>query len=211
MKGPLCRRLAIGVAACALCVAGALAHAQASTSASVRLHFSPPRFQQVQLSPSGERLAAIAPVNGRQGLVVMDVADRKPRVVASIANFDVGWFAWVNDARLVASFADRQATPSTFSGTGLFAVDHDGQNLRELATDRRTYRIVRMLSLRDDGSDDVLIVAQDIRVPSQWKRRYPDAFRLNTRSGEASLLTEDRPGDPIHWVADRAGAWCAPR
>ena len=105
-----------------------------------------------------------------------------------------------------ASFADRQATPSTFSGTGLFAVDHDGQNLRELATDRRTYRIVRMLSLRDDGSDDVLIVAQDIRVPSQWKRRYPDAFRLNTRSGEASLLTEDRPGDPIHWVADRAGA-----
>ena len=169
------------------------------------LYFSHAKYTNVQLSPSGERIAAITPVNGRQGLAVMDLADRKPRIAAVPDRFDIVTFNWVNDRRLVFFIADRQAPSGVARGVNLYAVDHDGSNLTELAHKRGVYLYVRMLTTLDDGSDDVLIVARDLAVPSEWKRRYPDVFRVNTRTGDAKLVTEDRPGDPIHWVADRAG------
>ena len=193
----------VGMALAALLVCGA-AHAQPSLQ-SPALYFSHPKYTDVQLSPSSDRVAAITPVRGRQGLAVMDLADRKPRIAAAADGYDIVSFTWVNNRRLVFFIADRGAPVGVGRGVALYAVDHDAGNATELAWKRGVYVYVRMLSTLDDGSDDVLIVARDLTVPSEWKRRYPDVFRLDTRTGDAKLLTADRPGDPIGWVADHAG------
>jgi dipeptidyl aminopeptidase/acylaminoacyl peptidase len=185
-------------------LASGVANAQPSVQ-SPALYFNHPKYTDVQLSPSGERIAAITPVKGRQGLAVMDLADRKPRIAAVPDGYDIVSFTWVNDRRLVFFIADRQAPVGAGRGVALYAVDHDGGSATELVFKRGVYVYVRMLSTLDDDSDDILIVAADLAIPSQWKRQYPDVFRLNTRSGDAKLLTEDRPGDPTGWVADRAG------
>lgn len=185
-------------------VACGVAKAQPSLD-SPALYFNHPKFADVQLSPSGERIAVITPVKGRQGLAVMDLSDRKPRIAAVPDNYDIVAFTWVNDRRLVFFIADRQAPVGVGRGVALYAVDHDGGSPTELIQRRGVYVYVRMLSTLDDGSDDILIVGVDVALPSQWKRKYPDVFRLNTRSGDARLMTEDRPGDPVAWVADRAG------
>lgn len=135
----------------------------------------------------------------------MDLADRKPRIAAVPDGYDIVAFTWVNDRRLVFFIADRQAPVGVGRGIALYAVDHDGGGATELVYKRGVYVYGRMLTTLDDGSDDILIVAADLALPSQWKRRYPDVFRLNTRTGDAKILTEDRPGDPVRWVADRQG------
>lgn len=193
--------LAIG----ALVFFAATAGATDTKLASPKLYFTHPRYTDVDLSPSGTRIAAIAPLGERQGLVVMDLAERKGRSVAVLPSHDIVWFAWVNERRLVFSVADRQSATGVGRGYGLYAVDHDGGEVRELVTGRNYVYLYVLSTLEGDESDDILIVARDTLIPSQWKRRYPDVFRLDTRSGRGTLVTTDRPGDPIRWLADRSG------
>jgi dipeptidyl aminopeptidase/acylaminoacyl peptidase len=174
----------------------------------VEPYFSHPDLGGLRLSPSGRRIAALAPVQGRVALVVMDVDKREPRVAARIDGEDVGWFAWVNDDRLVLSVVDLQTGLGEQQGGGLFAVDHDGNDVRELSPTVRAlvrrgafvYRYTRFLSAIDDGGDDIVALSND------RNDEYPDVYRINTRTGRRTLLSYERPGDPIGWVADRNGA-----
>ena len=49
-------------------------------------------------------------------------------------------------------------------------------------------RIVR------DGSDDILVVANDAH------ERFPDVYRLNTDTGRKTLRSLGKPGDVVRWV-----------
>lgn len=171
-------------------------------------YYAHPDMAALLLSPSGKRIAALAPLNGRVALVVMDVDKRQPRVAARIDGEDVGWFDWVSDDRLVLSVVDLQAGLGEQRGGGLFAVDHDGKDVRELSPTLRAviargsfvYRYTRFLARPEDGSEDILALSNERNA------EYPDVVRVNTRTNRRTLLTHDWPGDPIRWVVDRKGA-----
>src|SRR6185295_7514776 len=68
---------------------------------------------------------------------------------------------------------------------------------------RRNERVLRhtaLLSLLNDGSDDIIVVANDPDA------RYPDVYRMNTRTGRKSLKSYGKPGDIGRWIADRNGS-----
>ena len=48
--------------------------------------FKKPQFAGFQLSPNGKELAALAPVNGRMNLVILDLATRTPRAVTGVSD-----------------------------------------------------------------------------------------------------------------------------
>lgn len=199
-------RCAAASAIAALLCAASLAAAAAP--AAPEPYFRHADMADLRLSPSGKRIAALAPVGGRLALVVMDVDKRQPRVAARVDGEDVAWFAWVNDDRLVVSLADLQAGLGEQRGGGLFAVDHDGSDVRELSATVRAleargqfvYRYTSYLGPLDDGGDDILALSND------RSRDDPDVYRVNTRNGRRVLLSDDRPGDPMLWIADRKGA-----
>ncbi|HVE49931.1 MAG TPA: S9 family peptidase [Casimicrobiaceae bacterium] len=170
-------------------------------------YFRHAEFAQMRLSPSGRTIAAVAAVNGRRGLVSIDLETRKPRVVAALADSDVRDFAWVNDKRLVFDVIDMEVGSGEQRGGGLFAIDVDGSNFRTLAPTLKTlarsgqfvYRYMALARTLNDGSDDVLALS------NERNRDYPDLVRLNTREGRKTLLTDDWPGNPVQWIADRNG------
>ena len=162
----------------------------------------------LELSPSGRYLGALVPVRGRVQLAVVDLETRKSSVVAAMDDGDIASFSWVNDNRLVFSIQDLQAGLGEQRGGGLFAVNRDGADFRQLAPtlkqatsgNRFVYRYTALHSTVADGSDDILVVANDVNV------QYPDIYRMNTITGRKALKSGDKPGDVVQWMADRKGA-----
>jgi dipeptidyl aminopeptidase/acylaminoacyl peptidase len=199
------RKLIRSAIAAALVMIAAVAAGQGPVKPET--YFSHEDLDAAQLSPSGKLLAALAPINGRRVLVSMDLAARKPRVVTAIDGHDICSLDWVNDRRLVFSVCDLQSGLGDQRGGGLFAIDVDGAEFRTLAPtvkglrDRgqRIYRYTHLARVLYDGSDDVLVLA------NERSERHPDMYRMNTRNGRKTILTHDSPGDALAWVADRKG------
>ncbi len=190
-----------------LCI-GAASRAAESPTVSPEPYFKHADYRQIRLSPSGRYLGAIVPVQGRAHLAVIDLDSRKSQVIAGVDNGDVGWFEWVNDDRLVFSAIDLQSGLGETIGGGLFAVGRDGTDDRVLVQTAATqfgrgqaiYRYAVFLDRVDDGSADILVWA------NEHSAKYPDAYRVDTRTGRKTLLTHDKPGNPVRWIADRKGA-----
>ena len=132
------------------------------------------------------------------------MATRKPGHVTTVNVSDIAWFEWVNDDRLVFTIIDRQVGAGAQRGSGLYTVKRDGSEFRVLArpptiAGQFVYRYTQMLAPLRDGSDVVIVVANDAN------HRYPDVYRLDTGTGKKSLVSLGKPGDVVQWLADRQG------
>lgn len=189
--------------------------AAATAPMPVENFFKKARFSQVELSPSGRYLAAIIPINARRNIAVIDLDDAsKVEVITAFRESDVKSVAWVNDDRLVYTLIDLQRPVAEQLGAGLFAVNRDAKGYRELSPvemrdnalgrpkgDRAlsyAYRATRFYgTFRPAQGDDIIVES------TERNERYPDLFRMDTKTGRKTLITESRPGDVVDWVIDR--------
>jgi dipeptidyl aminopeptidase/acylaminoacyl peptidase len=160
--------------------------------------FRQPRYSQMAMSPDGKRLAALAPINGRDNLVIIDLEKRASTTVTRLDYVDVADFLWLNDQRLFFRTSDRQLETGVQQRySGYFAIDIDGSNARNLSPDKKRLRI---FAVARDGSGD-LIVAKAVD-----SRTSETVLRINTRTGRSGTLTYKNPGDVTDWAIDRSGA-----
>ncbi|AMO25178.1 hypothetical protein UC35_01070 [Ramlibacter tataouinensis] len=187
----------------------------------VEAFFQNPAFTAARLSPSGKHVAAtFRAKTGRIALVVMDTANlADAKVVGGFSDADVWRFEWVNDGRLVFSMADMLASQAEVRfGTGMFAVDRDGGDFRQLTevdygVGRRVggreflHLATRLHSVtRAQDSDDVFVLVPEFADDTSSNRllnrdllSYSIA-RLNTRT--RALARVNRPGRTWQWVVD---------
>lgn len=197
----------------------ALAAPAASSLPETELFFRKPALSDVELSPSGKRIAFLAPApNGRMALAVVDAGQwDKPRFVAGFNNVDLRDIEWVNDDRLVFSTIDLQRELAEQKGPGLWAVNADGSNFRRLIDPRWDFvREANAAGLRtlawnhgllrtvNDGSADVIVERYAFTNTGDLRSTLP--LRLNTESGEVRPLVSRMPGgDALHWWVDAQG------
>jgi dipeptidyl aminopeptidase/acylaminoacyl peptidase len=166
----------------------------------------PAAIQSPAASRDGKFLAALAPVGDKMNLVVLDLGTMKAQAVTSFKDFDVISFNWIGSARLVFTLGNNNSPTGAgqFDGGGLFAVDRDGKNGRELsptikqtrAQNAYVYRGFTYVRGVPDSSDE--IIARSI----QRDQEANDLYRLNTRTGRATLMSVDRPPRVGSWVLD---------
>ena len=177
------RSLAGVLAACVVAFACAADAARAPVSPEP--YFRHADFDDLQLSPSGTLLAAIAPVNGRRALVAMDLATRKPRVITTDRRpRHPRRFQWVNDKRLVFDVWDLQSSAGRAARRRPFRASMStASDFRVLAPTIKSlrdrsqcvYRYTRFARVLYDGSDDVLVLS------NERSELWADMYRLNTR------------------------------
>jgi len=163
------------------------------------------QFKSMQLSPDGQKLAAIAPATGRDNLVVIDLAKNSRSVITNFSTLDVAQVYWVDSQRLCMRVADGQeVTGERFLDRGTFCIDADGENARNFArlglppaAEGSVNRVIVPVGRAADHSGK-MIVAMSLR--SVYSR---DVYRLDTRTGRYDLLSADSPGDAVRWVLDR--------
>lgn len=180
------------------------------------LFFRAPQMTGAVLSPDGKRLALRTRAShGRMVLSVLNLDTMLPLLVYGSEAADVNQVVWANSERLAFDLTDRETPAGKIDAApGLFAIDHDGQNLRQLVERQRgwlqdgndtrklqpwnTY-LLNGSSLRQ--SDEVLVVQPD--VITEKKVDYIKLMRLNTRTGRT--VEVDGPARSVGWWADPNG------
>ena len=167
--------------------------------------FKAPDFAQVAISPSGEFLAAVVRTNDRRNLAVVEIKTGNTRVITNLQGSDLAGFRWLSDQRLVYTLFDTQRGLADQTGAGLFAIDRDGSNFREIYPLRGTsdtsvgaYRAGAYVA-KIPGTEDILVQAP------QRSRRAFDILRINTRTGQRTIAVDRTPGETVGWVADHQG------
>lgn len=161
------------------------------------------RYAGIALSPDGQFIAALAPVNGRRNVAVLDLQARSVAVITSLRERDVRTVRWINSERLVFDLIDLQSGLGEQRPSGLFAINRDGSAARELVaasiatpgSARFVYRPTLFLSALPE-SNDILVMATDRTVESF------DVYRMDTRTGRKTLVTFDNPGFVYSWLLD---------
>ena len=180
--------------------------------------FRAPLLARPRLAPGGRYLAAAIAVQG--GPIQLAVLDLElpgpPKVVAGFNEVDVYSYQWVNDQRLVFDAIDRRSGASRPMAPGLWAVNRDGSEPRQLikAVDNffmsRSMQADRTLpwewhlhSVLRDGSDDVLV--EGYTLNNNWEVADTKLSRLDTKTGVAQSLSKGAPDHVTRWVVDRQG------
>ncbi len=215
----LCARLLSGVAIGAALAGSALAAGPDAAPVPIETFFSNPLLERAELSPSGRYLAALSGAPGRRDmLVVVDLSDNKPRLVAGYTDADVFQFQWVNDKRLLFNLTDKQVGPGgRHLASGLYAVDRDGARPRQLAHRRSMQGVVAAPSLGDrrmlpwhtfmmgqrGAQDSDKVYVTSIELESRFQVRTVNLLHLDTVTGRAQAV--QRPGPVDGWLLDNAG------
>ncbi|HST01237.1 MAG TPA: hypothetical protein VLJ84_06225, partial [Usitatibacter sp.] len=87
--------------------AAAATLASAADKLPIEDFFKLPQYSAMSISPDGKNIAALAPVNGRQNLVVLDFEHRKALPVTHLDNKDIVEVFWLNDKRLMVETGKR--------------------------------------------------------------------------------------------------------
>jgi dipeptidyl aminopeptidase/acylaminoacyl peptidase len=172
-------------------------------------------FTTARISPSGKYVAVgITPKEGHTQLVVLETETMKGKAVASPKDADIDRVEWVNDDRLIFTVTSKETPPGhPYEGPGLFAVQRDGSDFRELIDRYPNYNkensnvVLRKLDFsheflgttRKKDSDDIFVVRE--QVNRDWEVENLQLLRLNTRTGRATPIRG--PGFTHGWLMDQ--------
>lgn len=176
-----------------------LSSAFAAQSPSVEDLFRNPEFSGMQLSPNGKYIATLAPIDGRQNIVVFETAGLKNvKPLTGLDDQDVDGFFWANDDVIVFTM-DTDGN----EGFGLYAVDRDRdkpkiRTLIKPEITREGVRFATVISTVPDDPDHIVV---------QWNKRslrYFGLYKVDVRKGRPEQMT-DSLQNVSGWLVDHDG------
>ena len=146
-----------------------------------------PKYRNLQISPDGRHLAVIAPVDGINHLVFLDITDidrpTQVGVLAAPRGEQVSLVEWVNDERVVVQTSVIQGALELPRLTGrIQAVNFDGSKKAELWSVEKNRTFAQVIDTIKDEDDFVIVSHQGIG------RQKPIVERLNVYSGRSSRI-----------------------
>src|SRR5579871_4076405 len=143
-----------------------------------RVFFANPDYSNVQLSPDGEHLAYLAPLNGVRNLWLAPTTDpRQGQPLTRVTNRDIStFFRWAHTNRHIVFFQDRDGDEnwrgsSVDIATGAVVPLTPPQGVRALVQES-SYRFPDEMLFRHNERD----------------KRYLDLYRVNVVKGGSELL-----------------------
>ncbi|HZZ92081.1 MAG TPA: S9 family peptidase [Usitatibacter sp.] len=174
----------------------------------VETFFRLPQYSAMQFSPDGKWIAALAPVSGRQNLVILDLASKKAAPLTQIDTMDVVYFRWLTSDRLILQTGSRGTRVDDVRGGDLWAVDRDGGNLRRLSDNNdgamNAVHALRIVQFLPGESNE--FIAQEITLDHLGSQ--PGALvRIDSRTGRRVSIALGAPsgGQAEGWVVDERG------
>lgn len=153
--------------------------------------FNVPINTSYLISPDGKYISYLKPDNNRIHIYVETIDGKTTTQLTCDSNRSISNYFWAsNNEILYLKVASDNLEP------GLFAVNIDGNNKRELISFPKTK--IRLIS-SGPVSDGQVLVSLNKRDSTVF-----DAYRLNMQTGNLSLLFQN-PGNITKWYSDPAG------
>ncbi len=214
-------RLRLTLTGLLCCAVSPLCHAVERAQIPLADFFKNARFYSVQISRDGRYVSAITRTEGlprSRNIVVIEVGKwDEARLVTSYEDEEIRWYDWTDENRLVFIVDRSYENPERSAEyVGLYTVRHDGREGRPLhepfKRDRRRGLGARARAVGGLGGirESVALVsdlpndrAHVLVTRNDSAYFYPDAFRLNLKSGNFERVG-DADGRIDRWYADHA-------
>ncbi|MEA3145391.1 MAG: hypothetical protein QOI53_818 [Verrucomicrobiota bacterium] len=157
----------------------------------LRDFFRNPQTTGYELSPSGEMIGFLKPVDSRLNIFVQPKSGGEAKQITAVKDRDIGSFSWKGDKYLL--YAKDNGGDENFH---LYVTRSDGTGTRDL-TPFDGVRADLIDDLEDHPTD--LIVGLNKR-----NKEVFDAYRLNVETGDLKLVAEN-PGNIASWTTDHDG------
>ncbi len=189
--------------------------------------FRPPEVQDAVLSPSGQWLAVTTAAGAeRVSLVVFDLRATEGRLPAQrlvqFREVDVASVAWVAEDRLVFTVSESDTPSGERPGSGLYAINVDGSQMRQLIARKASGPVVepsRQLGREalspahtllfvpspGAGGGEAQVIVGQMQVDTGGNLRRVVPLWLDTRSGRSRSLGVPVPQGAQRWVFDGRG------
>ena len=146
-----------------------------------------PKYRNLQISPDGRHLAVIAPVDGINHLVFLNIDNidnpKQVGVLAAPRREEVASVLWVNNERVIAQTSIVQGALELPRLTGrLLAVNLDGSKKVELWSIQKYRTFARVIDTIEDDDNFVIVSHQGMN------REKPIVERLNVYSGRSRRI-----------------------
>ncbi len=144
-----------------------------------------------QISPDGDYLSFMQPVNARMNVFVQKIGEEKTTQITFATERDIAGYFWKGNNRII--YVQDTKGDENFR---LFAVDRDGKNQKDLTP----FEKVRAGIVDDleDNPNEMLI---------QMNKENPqvfDVYRINVNTGDMTVVGQN-PGNITGWVTDHNG------
>ncbi|MBT8106819.1 MAG: S9 family peptidase [Gammaproteobacteria bacterium] len=165
--------------------------------------FKRPEFTSFQLSPDGNFLAAISPINNRRNIAVINLETREARAVTGMRDRDISGFSWANNDRILF-YMDTDGNESF----GIFAVNKDGSGIRTLIQPAETQVeggsfVVKTAAVINRLKDDPKhVLVSTPRFDNGMV--IQDVKRMNIQTGRLRNV-ELNPGNVGGWLTNEDG------
>ena len=156
--------------------------------------FKNPEMSSFQLSPDGEHISYMKPWtegNRRMNIFVKNMSEDKEIRLTSEKDRSIYGYFWLSSDRL--AYVKDQGGDENIH---IFAVNSDGTNEIDLTP----FENIKA-EIIDDLEDDPEYMVIGLNKRDQ---RVHDAYRLNVKTGEMSLIAEN-PGNISSWMTDNKG------
>src|ERR1700694_3267678 len=157
----------------------------------LRDFFRNPQTTGYELSPSGEMIGFLKPVDSRLNIFVQPKSGGEAKQITAVKDRDIRSFSWKGDKYLL--YAKDNGGDENFH---LYVTRSDGTGTRDL-TPFDGVRADLIDDLEDHPTD--LIVGLNKR-----NKEVFDAYRLNVETGDLKLIAEN-PGNIASWNTDHDG------
>ncbi|MDP2362592.1 MAG: S9 family peptidase, partial [Ignavibacteria bacterium] len=144
-----------------------------------------------QISPDGDYLSFMQPVNSRMNVFVQKIGEEKSTQVTFATERDIAGYFWKGNNRVI--YVQDSKGDENFR---LFAVDRDAKNQKDLTP----FDKVRA-SIVDDLEDipDAMLIQMNKENPQVF-----DVYRINVNTGEMTVVGQN-PGNITGWQTDHDG------
>jgi dipeptidyl aminopeptidase/acylaminoacyl peptidase len=144
-----------------------------------------------QISPDGDYLSFMQPVNSRMNVFIQKIGEDKTTQVTFATERDISGYFWKGNNRII--YIQDSKGDENFR---LFAVDRDAKNQKDLTP----FDKVRA-SILDDLEDvpDEMLIQMNKENPQVF-----DVYRINVNTGEMIVVGQN-PGNITGWLTDHNG------
>jgi len=173
---------------------------------SVEAFASLPFVERAALSPDGNHIAGIFGVAGEQKIVIMPlVGGASKTIILGVPDgTQPGRVLWVNNDNIIVSLTGLLPVETDrWYVTRLLAVNRINGKHTKLLWDMNGQNAGDVLSVPNDGSNEILVAAQDT-IYSNFPGFWPTVYRVDVTNGKKRRVVIGREG-VFDWGADHLG------
>lgn len=153
--------------------------------------FRNPEKRSFQISPDGNYLSFMQPVNSRMNVFIQKIGDEQTTQITFATERDIAGYFWKGNNRII--YIQDSKGDENFR---LYAVDRDGKNQKDL-TPFEKVRAGIVDDLEDNPAE--MLIQLNKNNPQVF-----DVYRINVNTGDMKIVGQN-PGNITGWQTDHDG------